>query len=610
MEAFFAKRKFRRLARLPFCRLILGDRLFGVALALFGSLPLILALFVMRIWVTSPSGFEPQIKVSGLDLAQAWSLKKSAARAAAVGEFEKASFAWLTACANNLGDVSSIRGFLRSFISAGGPSRFAKPAIQSSFWLLNLTATNRSDLDLAGEVLEVCKLPDLLVQRVAPLKDALSVELEARYLKSLFQIGEIVEFEQVWTRSWKRHSEDSALQLYRAAHLAGWGDFDQRLESLAKLDRAAASENLWLPANRLQLVVSARRFDCGRYANALARLASVGEDSLADHIGYWRLLLEAGREAEAEMLIGESSRQPSNAGETVAMSKLLCDLGLVYESFDVLGNAPANARASQEYWTFYADALFAASRWEDLRRISLQMRRGSLNGNRFHALGHYLEGRAELALERELSASAAFQRMLEWRFEDPDLTLRISQQLIRIGHPELAVQVLQSSNNTPPRNADYWALLFEAASREGDTDLMLEAASQWHKLSPNNPAAQQNYAAALLINRERADQAVRLTWLLKDRYPNSRASALNHAAALRLSGRSEEAESLLSEVDLNLLTESQSAVYHLNWLALDFEFGRYEEARNHLASINRNLLYSPQHEWLAEILQRLPEDGE
>ena len=142
-----------------------------------------------KVWRTSPPGFVPVIKVSGLDLTQAWSLKKTAQRADAEGQTETAVQAWLTAVANNPADPELVRGFLGSLERDENRPNHLAWAIGQSFWLLRLTRTNLADLVLTTRLLERFQLYDLVRDWLEAPGVLQRPALEAAYLRALFHTG-------------------------------------------------------------------------------------------------------------------------------------------------------------------------------------------------------------------------------------------------------------------------------------------------------------------------------------------------------------------------------------------------------------------------------------
>src|SRR5687767_10182690 len=98
MRGFSKKRLKRalgpRLIYSPFLRLVLFNVWFQVS---FGAVVLVsigIALCLPKMWRVSPEGFLPEVKVSWLDLTQNWALERSARKAAAEGDFKRASQSW------------------------------------------------------------------------------------------------------------------------------------------------------------------------------------------------------------------------------------------------------------------------------------------------------------------------------------------------------------------------------------------------------------------------------------------------------------------------------------------------------------------------------------
>src|SRR2546425_9303752 len=97
-------------------RLLLYEPLFRwVFLGVLLLLPL-LALFVLKIWTASPPGFVPIIKVSGLDLLQPRSLKRTALKAMVGKRYEDALYSWQVSVANNPADAELVRGCLKTIL--------------------------------------------------------------------------------------------------------------------------------------------------------------------------------------------------------------------------------------------------------------------------------------------------------------------------------------------------------------------------------------------------------------------------------------------------------------------------------------------------------------
>src|ERR1044072_8058027 len=71
-------------------RMFLYERLFRIALIGLILMAVSMAMFTLKVWTATPKGFSPRIKLSGLDLVQAWSLRRTALKEMADGRFDDA----------------------------------------------------------------------------------------------------------------------------------------------------------------------------------------------------------------------------------------------------------------------------------------------------------------------------------------------------------------------------------------------------------------------------------------------------------------------------------------------------------------------------------------
>src|SRR5204862_4483755 len=83
-----------RFVYFPLVRLLIFSFWFRLIFAGFLLFLIFLGLFLPRIWRTTPPGFLPVVKISGLDMAQAWPLKRSELRLMNAGDLDQAAYAW------------------------------------------------------------------------------------------------------------------------------------------------------------------------------------------------------------------------------------------------------------------------------------------------------------------------------------------------------------------------------------------------------------------------------------------------------------------------------------------------------------------------------------
>jgi len=271
-----------RLINSPLLRVVVFDPWFRAAVISVVVVLVFLALFLPKMWRMTPRGFLPVVKISGLDMAQAWSLKRSALRSMAAGDFERAAYAWQAAVANNPADAELVRGALRNFLQPDRPNpKYQGTAVGQTLWLLRLTGTNAADVELVSQVYNKFELYDLILRLLGPGERRLNSPEQVAYLKALFHCGEMIRFAE----RWQKLSENPAaitpdLQLYHAAYLAGWETSADAHAGRKQLEAALERPDSQLLANRLRLAVSMHRADAEGYNESLQRLAQWQVDTL------------------------------------------------------------------------------------------------------------------------------------------------------------------------------------------------------------------------------------------------------------------------------------------------------------------------------------------
>lgn len=596
----------QKLHNYPMLRLLLFEKWFRVAIGAFLFLLIFLALFLPKIWRASEPDFMPVIKVSGLDLVQAWSLRRTAEKASAAGNYDEAHYAWQAALANNRADVGLVRGALHTLLKDPKREARAAQAAQEAFWLIRLTQTNITDLELAGRVLSEFELNEALRYVLAPQRSQLTPPLAAAYLKALFKDGQIAEFGARWNELGTRIQDDPEISLYRAAYLAGWGPPGTITEARQTLEAALQDPARRVLANRLKLAVSARELKTDEYGQALKVLQDWRADEAADHTVYWILLDMSGRGDEARRLAKEYSEPPSTARDVVGLAEAYSRLGMRNEALAILEQNAQRFERSVLFWVTYADHLAEAKRWDDLRKIAMHMR--SIDGIRDQLGGYsyFLEGRAELIVGRGPTADAAFEKAADSEFPFTSIGFRVANQLVEYGRAAAAKKVLAQLEDDLQHDASYWYLTFNVADRLKDADLLTRAASKGYELSPASPVAANNYAAAMIISRENPHEVIKLTLELYAQNPNSLHAVVNHSAALLQNGRAAEAETLLGRVRTNGLNRVQLALYNLDVFEALLQLQRYEQAWAVSDHIDASLLYPTQQKWLESAREKLP----
>ena len=602
------KRLSRELIYYPLLRMLLFKPAFRVAFFSFLALLTFFALFLPKIWRVTPKDFNPVVKISGLDLLQAWSLRRTARRAAAAGNHAEANYAWQAAISNLPADPDLFRGFIRNVIAQTDPDpATARSAFRGSLWLMRLTGTNQADLELSTQLYEKFRQHDLTLHFLSPRAGTLTREQQAVYLKALFHHGPVKSFLARWRATVPLESPDPEMGLYEAAYQAGWGPAGAAVEGRKQLEKAAADPIQGVLANRILLTLDHHLSDAARYKESLDRLTEARADSLLDHVNYWKMLDALGRQPEAMDLARNHQRPPVSSGEAARYTEALVTLGLKTEARDFLRQHAATFGDVPDIWVLYGNIAVDGKEWNEVRGIALEIRQRLGLRDSLAGFSQYLEGRAELGLARTNMARLAFDRAAGCEFESAQLALAVGSNLSKIGHAKPAREILLRVKPRFSGNAEYWQALFGAALELKDSALVLEATSEAYRLVPNDPKTINRYAAALLLNRQRPEEAVKLTLQLVSLYPTSIAAIINHSLALLLNHRTEEARGVLNGIDSTRLLPAEKASYYLAWFEVYYNLGRFDHVTRVGGQIDRKYLFPIQVEWMEGILKTMGE---
>jgi tetratricopeptide (TPR) repeat protein len=595
------------LYRYPFLQVILLSPWFRVAgLALAASV-MILALLWSRIWTSTPPGIDPPIKVRGLHLIQSWSLQRTAQRAEAAGQWETALTAWRTALGNDPGNTNLARRYLQA-VRQG-----QKIKIQASFilgpalWLLRLSNTNQSDLELTVQVFHQRRLHDLVLNLLEPRSDVLNPTLEAIYLKTLFNTDQLPRFARRWERV--RHSlpDDPELKLYRSAYQAGWAAGSAAKAGQNELESMQEDPTWGELACRLQLGVDWNLKDVVHYAKPLLRLQGRDVDTLADHVTYWRLLAETGHKTDAIRWVQSNKMVPSSAGESLLLARTELELGLRDTARSLLQQGNKAFPYAEPLWIAYANLLWQDKNWPVLTALALQIRQEKAVADSLAGYSYFLEGLAQHARQNSAEAIASFRRVPNFKFNNAYLGMEVALHLQELDHPEIARDLLVKFQDRCTNSPAYWELLQSVASDLKLADLRLAAAQQAYQLKPDDWVAMNNLAAALITLRQQPEESVKLTIQLLVHWPDMAAIKINHCMALLANRRTPEAMQMLRTIMPAQLSALETHWFYFAWLEACLDLHDYPQARLALDKLNPKLLFPNQLKWLVQARQILAE---
>ncbi|MDH7502228.1 MAG: hypothetical protein QHJ82_05865 [Verrucomicrobiota bacterium] len=602
----------RRLANHTLLRMLVLNFWFRLVVILFVLGGLGLAVGLPKMWRTTPAGIRPIVKVSLIDLVQVRVLRNSARKLAAQGKELEALRAWRSALANNQADTAVLREYLNQVIATAEPDRVtAFEALNSAAWLLRLTGTNRADVGLAARVFGKFEVYGEAYRLLSQLKDELSPEAQAVYLATLFRTGRLNEFGEHWERWGEKFAGDPALSLYHAVHLAGFGAGGKAAEARERVRTAKNDLKNRNLALRLELIVCREKQDAEGFAAALQELEASNAASLDDRIDHWLLLKNSGKLDEAKKLADSYAAQPRTPFELMRLASAYGDLGLTERAIAVLDRyapdlANADAPWAWDIWSNYAALLIESRDWNALKAMALRLRMLSRAGRSLAGFTYFMEGRALHSLNQRVEALDVFRTAAKLGFPDASFAMRAGIDLLRMGYPDVAWDVLKPLEKTLAANVDYWFAMSDAAQMlKRDAAALLRVTARAYELQPNSFRAIYNYASALIMNRQKPAEAARLTLTALARDTNSISSRLLHSAALALNRRYAEADEMLKSVPVSKVAGPAMSFYFYTALEIHMGLEDYDRARVDIGKIDAQHLFPTQAAWVERTRRQL-----
>lgn len=582
------------------------DPKFRIAFSLLLLAGLILAIMLPKVWITTPKGFVPVMKASGLDLLQTRSLMRTARNHEAAGKSAEAAQAWASAIANNAGDPDATRGFI-ALLSRDSKveRRWIPVGIGQAGWLLRLTGTNQADVDLCAAFYRRNGIHELNIRLLGDTNRVHNAITAGALAYAYFESSRMDAFATHWEKHKDLLKDDSELRLCHAAWAAVWGPPGGAQEGLRTLAEAARDRDIQARANQLLLVVKASRLDLDGFNATFAELQSLRADRLQDHVLLWQLLSYLGQQSVA----AEKARAYAVPPQTVTEAEILVSawtrLGTYELAVDFAKNQMQSFPNASQLWLLLGRMLAAGNRWDDLRSLAVEMRRRPAVARLYNGYTHFLEGVAEHGLDHKARAEDCFREMLTAPPEDPLMAFEAAVILQKLGYNEAAQNLFKRQEGALGNRAEFWLRMAQSAFENRDAHVLVNACEQAFRLSPENPVVANNYAAALLIARSNPAESLRITLDTLNRAPDSAIARINHALALAQNGRYTESRRTLDGIKPEALAADERTNWHLGHVECALGQEDLDRAKSHIEQIEQRYLFPPQLDWLAKARARI-----
>jgi predicted Zn-dependent protease len=453
-------------------------------------------------------------------------------------------------------------------------------------------------------------LDDLAIQLADSKADQLPGDALRALLVAEFNQRQMERFGELWGQHETMFTDDRGLSLYHTAWSAAWGPPAGLLSGRAELAAAQLSADASVAelAHHLQLPVSFALSDLDGHRRALDWLREHHADKVAEQLDHWRLLAVTGRRGEAQSLAKSFARPPATAADAINMARLYAQLGLEDYAAGFLEKQIGEFGYSAQLWVLLAQQHIRLKRWTELRALSVTMRntpelRGALDG-----YSQFLAGLADHRLGRRESAEAAFAKVPDAPFNDPLVAYNVAAGLRGLGYPALSARLLQTLEQNFGEKAQFWFQLTSAAYEAREMDVLAAAAQKAWELEPGNPAYMNNYAAVLLVTRQKPEESIKITLRLLAAEPKSNDRKVNHILALLQNERLADAEAQLKDLNPGALNVNEGAIANYAWFELHVRRGEKELARKRYPTVERSQLLQPQLDWMDAEFKKLGTD--
>ena len=567
---------------------------------------LALALFVVKLWNPMPASYKGSMRISGLDYLQASALQRTAIKAVRAGNLPSAMIAWRSAIANNGGDLDLYRGMLRTLVEFPKSRReYLGFAVTEGMSLLEISGTNVNDVELLSSYLRRFELYDWIAEMMKSRGDSLTAKGARLYAECLFFTGKQDQFAQYWNSRESDLSIDPASVLVHTAWQAYWGPPAGIAEARRKLAEARLDPRLGIFASKLQLRVCERIPDLQTFKSALSQLQEAHEEQVFDSIAYWKLLQDSGNTADAVKLAKAFATAPATPEEAMQLAGVFELLGMNEYCDEFLAKYTPEFPQIVPLWTARSQMIIKLKRWDELREIAIAMRNTMVLARFVGGYSYYLEGLAEARVGKKDAAGVRFKKSIDEPFPTPLTAFIAASELQAIGFPDLAASLLKKNEADFEDRIEFWLQLTMSAFESKDTDLLMRASQRAYDIDPRNLSAINNYAASLLVSRTKAEEAVKLTMKLVASDPDRRDFKINHALALAMNHRYNDAEQVLLRMDQSSLNSVESSLIHYAWFQMFADRDLINQAAKEAAGIERQILIGSQAKYVADTLKRL-----
>ena len=570
MRTLLSRRRLRTyfLNNHPLLSLLITSKGFRLCFLLCSLIFAGTPLCILKLFQTSEGETGPVIKISALDWLQGESLARRARNAVLAEDLDTAFHSWRAAIGNHPTKASFNREYLQALLKLDKKRSQWHDGLRTSHWLLHLSRTNQTALELATRTLEFYHLDNLNLRLIQSSPAELSPEIEMSYLRSLFRTGQDGLFYRKLMATTSTVTNHPTLQCFKLAYEAATAPASSLNEKMEHLESVSLPSEFDGETRRLKLYIYHRQRKLPEFQQILTELTDRFQNQIADHLLHWDLLQKMGETETAIRLAREFVLPPQTGYHVMEIADAYTKLGLNRHAFNYLKNYAGLFGSEDQHRYAQSMLLITEKDWDGLKRFALDLRSQSGVANSFLAYSYYLEGLGSYRQGRKWEASQTFKKISTFPMESSQLALLVGANLWDLGYSKEAYDVLSPQSGLHERNAAFWRMMLEITASLNSGPRMLDAAEKLFQLAPHDQKNKINLASLLISERRQMDRAITLIFDALIQEPDNPIIKVNYAQGLALSGRITEAIKQLQSVDNGAFSVLQRQGYVFAWLAV------------------------------------------
>lgn len=521
-------------------------------------LPVVGLAVILPLFRTTPPDFDPPIRISLVNYFQANALANSGKEYEEKEQWEDAERAWTLAFGTNPGQ----KDFLRKTLSLIGKKDVTPQSGQKSEalsrWLLRLSSTNHTDLELVLKTLE----RNRRYGEIGRLANNENIEIIGAslkiYLRSLFHSTQYQEFLDLWNEHKDEFENDPLMQLYFFGVGCVLNGKPDDYEAFARA-RAALDPDLENFHHSLQIALRAHgragREDVCR--GILSDLVSREKATLLDHLCYWQVLIGKNSTEGIEDYY-RNSAPPVTETEVMILLQTLyrADLKEVAAHAAEKALTDLGSEATSKLYLTFGNLLAANKDWQRLNELKQDIDDKGFIKERIGPDAIYWETLTALNLGKvEKAVELSDEIVKEASSISHKRRFTLALKFLILGQTQHATELVKKADELV-KGLDgkkqeiryYWQMRIESTTKSKGSGDLVEVAKAAYESDPEHIPHLNNYVVALIINRSQPELALELSRKVLDKIPNATAFRLNHAHALCLNSMWDDVSNVISEI--------------------------------------------------------------